>query len=811
MKIKMNRVFRYLGLAAAILFFLWIAALAAVYFFVDVNKVKQAALTYVNQNTKGELSVGEVKLKLFPIVHFEVKDIDLKSSVDFQRKDLFKCARANLSFGIISLIFGKPNIGLELDTPYVDFIVKENKVNNISDLMIKKDESKTEEKTEAKTASTDKKKDNLYYLFISKFTFDVKNAELKYTSPKAKYDVKSLSFKLMVDPADKSIELKAGSPLDIKDKKFSVSGSWDTDIEVKPTRGDDFNISAMFDATRLSYVSDSFVKPKGVPLKVEITAVGNETSLNVKKAVVTLFKPWLTMSGKVANLKTEDSPMTLNISAAPLEIENFKKLLPALKTYDMSGTMDSKVAVSGTLQKFLLDAELDATNAQLKSEGFDKAKGIPLKVKLIVAKSKEAVDVQLLKLWLIDDMAEANAKITDLEAENPNVQFNIKYLNLDLAKLSKVIPAIKKNKMSGTLKIAAATKGTNNFTVDISSASLSIGSPADGKKASGKAAKSSESAKASAPIDKKKELVTKEQVKSLNELLSKYSLAMNMKINKLLYNEFAFTNLIAQITAAKGVFTVNKFKADAFGGSLSSGLTFAANVAKPSYNANFDASNLKVKEAVGTMMPDLKGVIDGVLSGKISVAASGYTVGDVQKSLTGNGNFAFNNFVYSSKELNQVIGDKLSEKLGKFMPMKGKNIFGGNPGWETVQGTFNIKNENINVEKILAKEKEYLAEGNGKIDFNKYMDMNFMVTVPYGNLPYEPFKVEKKNLSQLPLHLTGPVAKPKLDGMKLAQYFIEKTLDNEKKKLKAKVNQETQKVKAQATDKIKNAIKGIKF
>ena len=203
--------------------------------------------------------------------------------------------------------------------------------------------------------------------------------------------------------------------------------------------------------------------------------------------------------------------------------------------------------------------------------------------------------------------------------------------------------------------------------------------------------------------------------------------------------------------------------------------------------------------------------MDGVLSGKITVNAAGYTVGDVQKSLIGSGNFAFNNFVYSSKELNEALNQKLTEKLGNFSPTKGKNIFGGNPGWETVQGVFTIKDEKINIDKILAKEKEYLAEGKGNVDFNNYMDMNFVVTVPYKNLPYEPFKVDKKELSTLPLHLTGPVAKPRLDAAKLIQYFFDKTIELEKKKLKEKANKEVQKIKVQATDKLKQAIKGLKF
>ena len=799
MKITKRRVLRYFGLALAIVFLLWMVALVAVYFFVDVNVVKKTAVSYVNENTKGELSVGEVKLKLFPMVHFEVKDIIFKSSPDFQRRDLFKCEEAKLSFGIVSLIFGKPNISLGLENPYVDFIVKEKNINNISDLMIKKE---AVDVSTGKKEQPDKeeKKDNLSYLFMSRFTFDVSNGEVKYTSPKVKYDVKSLSFKLMIDPADKSIELKAGSPLEVEDKKFSIRGDWKTDIEIKPIGNDNFDVHAMLDATKLSYTSPSFIKPKGIPLKLEFSASGNDALLTVKKATITLFKPWLTLTGKITDLKEDTTPLVLTVSALPIESGNIKKLLPSLEAYDLNGLIESKLALSGSLQKLLLDIELNATNVKIKSKSFNKAVGSSLKVKMLATKSKENVDIQSLKVWLLDDVIEADGKITNLDSESPTLQTNIKYFN-----------SVTKNDLIA--KISNSSKNPNSFTIDATSSHLDLNGfmPAEKKVSNKKGAKSSETPEASTPIDKKKELVTKEQIKSLNESLAKYSLAVSIKASKILAKGFTFNNFVFQANASKGNFNINKFKVDTLGGTLSSGLTVIPNVTRPSYTANFEVSGLKVKEVVEALMPDLKGVLDGTLSGKISIAASGYTVGDVQKSLTGNGNFAFNNFVYSSKELNEVLSKTLGDKLGKIAPTQGRNIFGGNPGWETVQGIFTIKDERIYVERILAKEKEYLAEGKGNIDFNNYIDMDLMVTVPYKNLPYEPFKVDKKELSQLPIHLTGPATKPKLDGAKLVQYFLEKTVDMQKKKLKEQANTAIQKFKGQATDKLKQAIKGFKF
>ena len=125
----MKRFMRYFGLALAILFLFWIIGVAVVYFFVDVNDIKKFAVTTVNQNTTGELSLGETKLKVFPFVHFEIKDIVFKSSPNFDKQDMFSCKDARLSFNLFTLIIGKPRITLKIDKPSLNF-VSDGKTNN---------------------------------------------------------------------------------------------------------------------------------------------------------------------------------------------------------------------------------------------------------------------------------------------------------------------------------------------------------------------------------------------------------------------------------------------------------------------------------------------------------------------------------------------------------------------------------------------------------------------------------------------------------------------------------------------------------
>ena len=153
------------------------------------------------------------------------------------------------------------------------------------------------------------------------------------------------------------------------------------------------------------------------------------------------------------------------------------------------------------------------------------------------------------------------------------------------------------------------------------------------------------------------------------------------------------------------------------------------------------------------------------------------------------------------------LDDNLKEKLGNLAPASDKKILGSNPGWETVQGTYNIKDGKINIEQFLAKQGEYDATGKGELTFNEYMDMFFDVSVPYKNIPYEGLKVDGKDKSKLSLHLTGPILKPKFDAGYFIKYVTDRTLDYETKKLKQAANDQLK----QVGDDLKKAFKGFKF
>jgi hypothetical protein len=182
---------------------------------------------------------------------------------------------------------------------------------------------------------------------------------------------------------------------------------------------------------------------------------------------------------------------------------------------------------------------------------------------------------------------------------------------------------------------------------------------------------------------------------------------------------------------------------------------------KPFYDGKLNIKGLDVKDAAKVLMPNVGGVISGIISTNMDVNASGNMMSEIKKTASGKGDFSFNNFVYSAQDLNELISDKLKDKLGS---LGNKKILGSNPGWETVQGSYTIKNQKINVEKLFAKEKEYESNGKGWLDFNEYMDMYVDLLLPYRNIPYEPLRDGTTDRSMITGPFTGPILKPKFDA-----------------------------------------------
>ncbi|MEI6080737.1 MAG: AsmA-like C-terminal region-containing protein, partial [bacterium] len=590
------------------------------------------------------------------------------------------------------------------------------------------------------------------------------------------------------------------TPIDYKKLDTIIKGDLKLSVDVNLISKDRSEIKATVDASKLLISTKAIEKKKGDALKITVLAESDlKNKIVIKDITLVLIDELLKINGAVDNFSS-DKP-EVDLTAKPsnkFDVSALAKVMKSLKDYKMSGKLDGSISIKGNLPKegtsnsLGVIGNIDATNTEIQSGSFSKTNKMPLKVMINVDTDLKSMDINQFQVFLHtaedkDLLALAvKGAIKNFSDEKPIYDLNVEKLNVNLSYFGKQIPALAKypvagslssrakitgsmsplpiidlqaeykddvNKNNVNLKVSNTEKSRNLVVADISSSYINLTPylPPVEKSTKAKASKGSAAASASgvsAPTSKSDEdmvVLKKETIESVKKALDKYSIKLNAKVDKLISRELTINNFILNGSFNKDEIAINKMNLSLLKGDMAGNLKVGLNVSNPTYAGKLDLKGIKVKDAADIFMPGIKGVIDGVVSFGVDLNTSGYSMKPIKKNMVAKGNFAFNNFVYSGQELNSLINDKLKDKLGALGYSGDKKILGTNPGWETVQGTFNIKDGKINIEQLLAKEKEYEATGKGELTFNEYMDMFIDVTVPYKNIPYEAIKVEGKD------------------------------------------------------------------
>jgi hypothetical protein len=167
-------------------------------------------------------------------------------------------------------------------------------------------------------------------------------------------------------------------------------------------------------------------------------------------------------------------------------------------------------------------------------------------------------------------------------------------------------------------------------------------------------------------------------------------------------------------------------------------------------------------------------------------------------------------FTFNKASLNGM----LKEHLKKISLLKDRVKLKGKTGWEELSGVYNIRDERINIVSMNAKEGAYHATGKGYLSFKEYADIYMDFYMPFNNLPYEAIKLPSGEV-MLPLHVIGPMLKPRLDFPYTAKYITKRTVEHETAKVKAAAkkaaDKEVKKVTEKAKEGLKKIFKGFKF
>jgi hypothetical protein len=454
MKISLRRVFRYSLLALAILFVLWVLAITAVYFLVDADDIKKLAVSAVNENTKGELSIGEIKLKVFPLVHFEIKDLLMKSSEAFKRKEVFSCESSKLSFNVLTLIFGKPKITLVLRKPTLN-VLSDGKKTNLDDLF----------EPSKKSSSPD----FLTYLFVSKMYFDIRSAYLSYTAPADKFNINGLDLSLEVEPVSRRLILVMKSPIDYKKGTTLVNGNINLNANVKMRSQESTEVSVLLDANGLNIETESFKKSRGDVLKVELLGDTDiKDKINIKALDIYLIDKLFSGSGVIKAFLSDSPELDLKAKIGPYDVKNFAKLSSLAKDLGVSGLLKSDLSIKGVLplkeprkqsSNLNISLEFDGSELVVNSKSFKKQQNVYLGLLLKASASAASVNISELSGGIGKIKFKALGSVNGLDKKYPSYNLNLDLPKFMLSSLAEFFPALSKHPVSGELYLKLKTAG----------------------------------------------------------------------------------------------------------------------------------------------------------------------------------------------------------------------------------------------------------------------------------------------------------------------------------------------------------------
>jgi len=252
----LKKIGKYVLLAVVILVSIWTIAMAVVYFVVDINEVKNYAITMVNKNSKGELKLGEVKLKLFPVFHFEFNELKLLGTPEYNKMEVVACKKTLVKFNFISLIMGKPKLTLELKEPQINFI-KNGTKNNFVDLI-----------------AIQSSPDPIVippYLLMASYVFELQKGYFNVSNDGKNIKIEGMNLDVEFDPVNRNVVSNLFLPIQMKDATLEVDGSLKnlTTIKLEDINEKIFSVKNELDASGLYVKSGNIVKDKSVPLKIQ--------------------------------------------------------------------------------------------------------------------------------------------------------------------------------------------------------------------------------------------------------------------------------------------------------------------------------------------------------------------------------------------------------------------------------------------------------------------------------------------------------------------------------------------------------------
>jgi uncharacterized protein involved in outer membrane biogenesis len=531
--------------------------------------------------------------------------------------------------------------------------------------------------------------------------------------------------KIDIDPLNMT-QLRAALPVmkSALPRELDVSGVYRVkDLKFKGTLNN-LALDGQLEGTNgaLRY-GNAFQKPAGDPLtlNLDLKLAGNK--ITIRKSHLKLHSLELATAGDV---QTGDNPvLNLTVDSKPASLQGWDRIVPALADYQLSGTMNVKATVRGSIGKGAapqIQGTLGLKNVSAKPPSFPKP---------------------------IENL-DTTVRFTGQKAD-------IGDMTLTLGK--------------SRIRLAAAIEKFAPLTLSYKMSTPELW-PADYS--------------AALPEERKSDVIRNLQSAGQFSMASGDMVYQGRlsSADGTLYN-VPYKALDATLSLANRVANIKSLQVNALSGALKADGQYSFKEAVPQFSLASKVQNIDVKELYTALDPKAERDVRGRMNADMKVSGSGKTWEAIKPTLHGQGDAevvqgALLNFNIADNVLTGITGiPGLTNAVNPSLRAKYPEVFTAkDTEFKELKANFDLADSRMNVKDLRMAAAEFVVQGNGWADFDRKVD--FRATLSFSqrfstdlSQSAREIKYLLNNQGQLevPFALTGkmPNVKPKPDTRYLGQ------------------------------------------
>lgn len=791
-------------IAAGIVAGLFVLVVALVPLLVDVDSYRPQIVEAASKHLNGKLELGKLSLSLWSGVRVRVEGVAVSDTAGAK---ILSAKDVDLKVSFLSLLAMSPHVTLRLVSP--ELAVAKDKKGQLNVLKLMKEGSPGAADTPPATApgtKADEKGSSGGFaqglVARTRVGLDIQQARVDYTDAttgtKSRFDKLSLVARELSLTRPTTVELTAAVDTEVG-TTMRVNGPVILTASGKPElRGGELQssqIEVALDVSKLAIsMPGTFEKKSGVAAKAEATVRYSPEKIDLQSIRVTLHNAELEGKGSVARLDplpdgARDPIVDLRVESKPIALAPWGELLPAARSYGLSGEARLVAGMKGPVSGKGYFADFSLSGAQLSVPGISVKPKLEAELRvrsdkverLLVAVSGPGSDMKL------------DATLTSFTAPKIQASLTSKGFDADVW-----FPQAPKGKTAGT---AAAGAGA----------------------VPGKGSSESDSDAMVAPLRQ-------------NEMLKSATGVFNVNIARLKSRGAEFRDVGGSARLQRLGLDLDRFGLKAFDGSVTAKGRVDLAPKVPTFSLVMNVAGLNLQKAVESQFAPFKNTIAGIATYDMKINGASFNPERAKASLRGSGKMVVQKAVFNTIDIGKLATDAINQSLSKIeaqMPgVKGLSV--KTPGnqkseYESMTADFEIADGKFRAPNFFAKavpNRGLDVKGNTTVGLlDDSLDAQWEIIDTYNQTKARDLSVnisgsQVNNILaeggapvKLPVKVTGTVFDPKVNYLGVPEALAKVALNNLKRAGEERVKQELKKQAEQqiqkAAPQLENAIKGL--